>query len=233
MPFALATRTTGIIHFKHEDRGWSEKFTLKPGTQANQLEDLKVIVQARRFLSPSSVTILYARMSLDVGSHRSLVGLNSEAFGLSHQITLPVEGNINDPCVSLCFRVQADDGRYAMRFIRGIPDEIIHANTLVPSVGNLIPALWLGSPADAPDALVLPPTWTHLPKPLAYYSAVRYFNYILKLKTCLTSQTRNVVNGDVVVSNQGHEIDGFVFRGVRNHKTGRPSGTPRGRRMAG
>lgn len=208
----------GTLYFEGYGAGWSETFDIANTTESLATEQMGFLAQARALLLPPALKISYGRLTVPNEKGLSLALLNAPIPGGAQTLTakpgLDVD-NVND---SLCFRMQAEDHKFCIRHIRGIPDDMIGAGTITfpqPVGGWIAPGYVAGSftttPADWPTALT---------EFLATYQQV--CNVVTKVPP---------VNGVTLIPQQyyGHAITGVLLRGVRSKKTGRIFDAPAGR----
>lgn len=208
----------GTIFINYGRYGWSETFDLASIDQSGVVRVMKNLALFRSYFLPNNATVSYARAQLRGTQRKSITCLDGPFVGKAETLTTPELSFMNDPSSSLCFRVQGQDQSHTTRFLRGIPDSRITDTTLV---GGVPADGWTGSETIDETTMPVPATWMA--------ALQRYLKYISLWTSIVVVETVPSANGGTAEVYSAKSLVGFLFRGIRNKKTGRPFDLSRGR----
>lgn len=217
----MANRTdlmAAVMFMGYKKQGWSERVDLIANTPAAALAALNDLMNQRKTILPDNAEILYGRVSY--------LGRPREAFipdvafpiaGTAHAAHAgppaytPVAEDANDVETAVHIRFGTDTGRWAALYFRCLPDDVVEK-------GALASALTFPATNPSPNEA----TW--------YERLVNYITLIGTLGTYARLITPGTSSSPPTYDAQGWTT--YQPRGLSNRKTGRPFGTPRGRRVA-
>lgn len=202
--------------------GWTENYDLP--YVAGGLDPLQVprnIADMRRYLLPKNASIVSVLLRTRGAKRRTLQANEVEYFGrgIDTYFTTVPEQTDNDVQACFAFRTQGEEFMSSIRYLRCIPDDVITGD---------------GSAVALPASWIIP----MMPNGLPFSDGVKYANWMSALQYFLSyiKQVCVVARPALIVQEQNAvkgfrfgPIVSFSFRGVRNHKTGRPSNLSRGR----
>lgn len=198
--------------------GWSETFFLGTLAESDAIARLNDLAMLRAYLLPPAAKIAYARCTVQGEQGKSIVSLEAPISGLNQTLTTKPAPQINDVNVGLMFRVQGAGAVHATRHIHAIPDEFIEDGefTEATPVGGWAPVntFTQGDPPEGAD-------WLHC--------LTNYLSALRVLTTINRKVTTTDGDGNPVVTYSPTVINGFILRGVRTRKVGRPFDTVPGR----
>jgi hypothetical protein len=219
----MATIKAGIVYFRYQGQGWSERYNFATGGDLQQaIDDFTPIIYGRTAFMGEGVEIIYARvfdtdsakkarevpLPYPLGPHKSWLTDVASKGNIADYLTEP-----NDPDVCVQMRFETAAGDFWQRYFRGIPDSWVDDNDLACGVGDLLiprpngqAEVEMGPSGNAGHKSVCQSFWSYLIRKTKYAH-----------KTGL---------GQYTTANFGF----ILFRKVASKKTGRPFGIPAGRR---
>jgi hypothetical protein len=210
----------GTIFFNFAQSGWSETLDMIGSNDADALGQLTKYLNHRRWMLPLSVSAVYGRV-VKVPLARYSVALGGlPLVGRAPSLTAPNANDMNDPDASFCGHFIADEGKASIRFFRGLPDDAIAGNAIVPAAPG---GSWFDVSVDPGDGTATPATLAAAIKNC--FSFLGYYTYVASQQQTL------VIGGVPTLGYRMRIMTNFLSRSVRNKKTGRPFGLSRGRAL--
>ena len=208
----------GTIFVNYKNLGWSESLDIFEATDAAAQATLLKYARHRAWMLPASCKIVYGRVCLMPLERYSIALIDMPLTGKAGDLTTPNANPVNDAMVSPCFHMIADEGKRSIRFLRGVPDDIIADLAIVPAPPA---ASWMDLVTDPGDGVSNPGT---------YAAAMKLALSFIGQKTFVASRLQ-------VLDIGGFQLEGYrlrIFTGIlsreaRAKKTGRPFGLHRGR----
>lgn len=206
------------MFFKSQAQGWSERHFLADGAATALLSTSQQLADYRLALLPASCSLVYARYS-NMGGRRDSIPLKYAYPALGSYLGEPAPPgtpaagttNIEVSQIAVEMRIWTADGTAASRWVHGVPDARVTAETLTTALTAAVAA-----PPPIGDA-AFSPDW-----------AVRFGYYMYLIKS-LTLFGRKVVGlGALLGQWQTDTIADMIVRGVSVKKTGAPFGQRRG-----
>lgn len=208
----------GTAYFNVGQQGWSDTVAIPETTSALALLALKKYIKNRMWLLPAAVSCVYARVTKVPHQRLSEALEDLPLPGLAATLTTPNANDSNDVAYCPVFHMKAEEGAKSIRFIHGVPDDVIVARAFAtaPPGGS-----WIDLVGAPTDGTANPGTWAAALKALLSYTGQSF---------CCPSQLKTVTIGGV--PGDGYRLrayTGILSRNARGHKVGRPFGMSRGK----
>lgn len=215
---SVTTYFRGVVNINTDQFGWDESLVIKESTLALAEAVMDKYVNHRLWTLPSTATIVYGRVVTIPNTRVTQAMSNLPKVGKAPNLTTANANPMNDPSVAWCIQYIGDQGKRAIRFFRGFPDDIIARMklTVTPPGGS-----WADVANDPGDGTANPGTFDVAMKKLANFIA--FNSYVPSSRQTVTIGA-NQVQGYIL-----REIKGLLSRDCRTKKTGRPFGLSRGR----
>lgn len=208
----------GTVNINYGQYGWSESIDIADDTEANVQLVLLKYIRHRMWILPASCKAVYARIVRVPFTRYGIAVSGLPISGLAPTLTTANANDMDSVERALCLHCPCDLGSKSIRFIHGLPDDIITAQALVTSPPG---GTWLDLVTDPGAGTANPATIDVAIKNL--------FSYLLQKSYVATPKVTRVLGGVPTEVYDLRAFTGLLLRGVRNRKVGRSFGLSRGR----